>query len=354
MRKYRRLTRGDRITIERRLEQGKKQIEIAEELGVHRSSICREVARNGAQEGPYRWRGAQAKAICSRRHPIFGYSRKIEGALEELITEWLLDKLSPDQISNRLQLEKAPWSVSHETIYKWIYKVAPNLKSCLRWKSRRRQKRVGVHRRGIQSPYRKMIGDRPKAATQRAEVGHWERDLLIGQISGPALLVLQDRKTRYTIIRKVQNRTTSEVNRITVEALRGQKVLTSTNDNGFEFGDYESLEESLRAPIYFCHPYTSSERGTVENTNGLIRQYFPKGYDFSSVTDREIKGVEEAINKRPKKVLGYRSPKEVHENKKIKMVLAESTYRRNASKRECDAMIADLKAGTGIDLTKYI
>ncbi len=143
MRKYRRLTRADRITIECRLEQQKNQIEIAEELGVHKSSISREISRNKALHGPYRWRGAQAKAESGKRQIQF-YKRKIEGPLEELVIQWLEDRLSPQQISNRLALENAQWSVSHETIYKWVYFVAPNFKTYLRWKSRKRQKRTGI------------------------------------------------------------------------------------------------------------------------------------------------------------------------------------------------------------------
>jgi IS30 family transposase len=192
-----------------------------------------------------------------------------------------------------------------------------------------------------------MIGSRPDAADKRSEQGHWERDLVIGQISGPALLVIQDRKTRYVIIRKVLNKTCAEVDRVTREALKDQKVLSTTNDNGIEFGNYEKLETELRAPIYFCHPYTSSERGTVENTNGLIRQYFPKGYDLSQATEEQISYVESEINLRPKKVLGYRCPEEVHEGKILKMVLSKRTYKKHYDARNLASYIHNMKMGLG-------
>jgi IS30 family transposase len=178
-----------------------------------------------------------------------------------------------------------------------------------------------------------MIEQRPVSADTRVELGHWERDLVIGKQSGPALLVLQERKTRFAIIKMIRNKTQSVVNAATLEALRGQKVLTCTNDNGLEFGDYRSLERDLNAEIYFCQPYSSWERGTVENTNGLIRQYFPKGIDFRQVSQKHIKRAEDLINNRPKKILGYRTPTEVHQNRNYKMVLSESTYLKRINRR---------------------
>ncbi len=187
-----------------------------------------------------------------------------------------------------------------------------------------------------------MIEERPTPANERTEKGHWERDLLLGKRDGPALLVAQDRKSRYTKLRKVRNKTTAEVNKATIEVLDGEKVLSSTNDNGVEFADYEELERRLGAPIFFCHPYTSSERGTVENTNGLIRQYFPKGCDFSLITDEEVSRVEALINLRPKRVLGGKCPEEVHREKVIRMVRSETSYRKNARLRDLQGWQEDL------------
>lgn len=332
MRKYRRLTREDRIFIERRLEQGKMQTEIADELGVHRCTISKEIKRNKAVKGPYRWRGAHAKAQLGRPHRIC-YRRKIEGLLEELVRHLLEERLSPDQISQRLKLEGSKWSVSHETIYKWIYYVAPEYKRCLRWKSRIRQKRAGRYRRGLSGVPRKLIDARPSSADLRTEPGHWERDLLEGRRGGPSLLVMQDRHTRLTVIRKVKSKFANEVNRMTAEALQDHVVKTITNDNGVEFGCYTDLEKALGVPVYFCHAYTSWERRTVENTNGLLRQFAPKHTDFSLWSEREIQELEDLINARPRKGLGYRCAKEIHENKKIKLIKGEGYYRNQSWKR---------------------
>lgn len=333
MSKYRRLTRRDRIVIEKRLGQGKTQIEIAEELKVHRSTICRELKRNKAIHGPYRWRGAQIQADGAREYVIF-YKRKISGVFEEVICELLEARLSPDQISKRLKVEDSKWSVSHETIYKWIYKVAPHYKKYLRWKSRCRQKRSGKPRRGIWKQPRKFISERPDEANSRLEPGHWERDLLEGLRGKPSLLVLQDRATRFTIIRKVRSKYSDEVNAVTAKALENECVISITNDNGVEFGNFEKLEEKLGVPVYFCHAYASWERGTVENTNGLIRQYYPKKTDFTSVTSAELQTLQDVINHRPRKLHGYRSPIEIIKKEKVKIIRSESYYRARMYDRQ--------------------
>ncbi len=351
MRKYRRLTREDRITIERRLEQQKTQTEIADEIGVHRSSISREIRRNKSLHGPYRWRGAQAK-VNSMRPGAFCYERKINGALEELIIQFLLTGLSPDQISRRLKLENSKWSISHESIYKWIYNVAPEYKICLRWKSRRRNKRGVRKRRALTKFPRKYIDERPAAANLRQECGHWERDLLEGRRGGPALLVIQDRVTRLTKIRKIVTKHADEINDATARALKGELVRSITNDNGVEFGQYEVLEKLLKAPVYYCHPYTSWERGSVENTNGLIRQFYPKHTDFTSVCYEDIQALENTINSRPRKTLGYRSAIEVHERKVRKLVRPENYYAKKYWERNEKQFRRSMIREVGFYLTK--
>ena len=240
MESYRRLTREDRIMIQKGLEQGKKKIEIALELGFHRSSVSREISRNKAVKAPYNWKGAQSKAVLAKkqRHE---YKRKISGPLEELVCQQLEAFLSPQQISERLRFEKAKWQLSHETIYKWIYFLAPDYRACLRWKSRKRQKRSRRLRRLMIKTPKKLITERSKGANSRTESGHWERDLLEGRRGGPALLVLQERKTRRTILTKIDSKHAMKVNCATSAALENQKVLSMTNDNGIEFGCGEEL-----------------------------------------------------------------------------------------------------------------
>ena len=328
---------------------GKLQSDLAREIGCHRSTICREVKRNSNAKGEYNWRGAQSYMKSRRRH-IVEYPRKISGSLEELVRQFLEIGLSPEQISSRLRLEESRWSVSHETVYKWIYKVAPDYKKCLRWRSRRRQKRVGRSRRGLHKLPRKLIDARPIAANLRSEAGHWERDLLEGRRPGPALLVLQDRCTRMTLVRKVNSKSSTEVSEKTVEALRGQCVRSITNDNGVEFGKPQELEKALGVPIYFCHAYASWERGTVENTNGLLRQFYPKHTDFSEVADEDVVALESTINLRPKKILGYRAPAEVHEGKALKLIRSERFYRESSWMREDLSFKEAMRRETGFYL----
>lgn len=351
MRSYSRLTQKDRFIIQKGLEEEKSLTDIAVLIGRHRSTVCREVKRNSNMKGGYRARGAESYARSRRPH-VIEYRRKIEGVLEELVTQLLIDRLSPDQISRRLRLECAKWSVSHETIYRWIYKVAPDLKACLRWRCRRRQKRGGRYRRGLGRFPRKYIDQRPITAESRLEIGHWERDLLEGRRGGAALLVLQDRVTRKTIIRKVGSHHADVVNEATIEAVKAQTVRSITNDNGIEFGKYENLEKALNAPVFYCHAYTSWERGTVENTNGLLRQYFPKGTDFDSIETETIQQVEDAINLRPKKTLGYRSPMEIHDKTEVKLIRSESYYRRALTRRSEESFKQEMIQQVGFFIDK--
>ncbi len=346
MKNYRRLTREDRILIDRRLIQGKSKAEIAHELGFHRCSIGREIRQNKAEKAPYNWKGAHSKTI-TRKQQRHEYKRKIEGPLEELVQKSLELYLSPMQISERLKLENSKWRLSHETIYKWIYFCAPDFRACLRWKSRKRQKRSRRPRRlEIKMP-KKMISERAESANTRSEVGHWERDLVEGRRGGPALLVLQDRKTRKTLLRKIHSKHADHVSRATADCLAGEKVRSMTNDNGMEFGRGNELEVLIKAPVYYCHPYRSWERGSVENTNGLIRQYYPKKTDFKTISSSDIAGVETALNSRPKKILGFRSPSEVHDGEKLKIFKSESYYWRHIAIRDHECFKAAMISEVG-------
>jgi IS30 family transposase len=181
---------------------------------------------------------------------------------------------------------------------------------------------------------RKYIDQRSQMCTERREKGHWERDLLEGQRGGHALLVLQDRVTRKTKLRRVTSHHADHVNQMTIEALHGETVHSITNDNGVEFGRFAELEKAMGVPVYYCHAYTSWERGMVENTNGLLRQFFPKGFNFNQVDDEKIQMAENTINLRPRKMLGYRSAEEIHEQRTMKLVRSESYYRRSMNRRE--------------------
>lgn len=334
MKRYHHLTRDERYVIEKLLGIGKNFSQIAEELGFHRSSISREIRRHASRKGHYSAHGAYRQTIENRAHPIcYDPYRKIRDELEAAIRDKLMQAWSPEQISNRLKLE---WgvSISHEAIYRYIYtrtRMGENLHHCLRRFGRWKRKR-GTRRRGRLAYVegRKFIEQRPASAQNRKLAGHWERDLVEGKKGRSSLLTIVDRKTRYTLIRKVQNKTVQCVDETTQKALDHRRLpkKTITNDNGPEFSGFRELQKRMGIPIYYTHPYHAWERGTNENTNGLIRQYFPRGMDISILEDKQIKRCERELNSRPRKVLKYRTPKEVL-FKKIELLIPTKTeYRR--------------------------
>lgn len=329
---FRHLTIHDRTIIEFLVKKNKSQAEIAKEIGVHRSTISRELKRNSTSRKKYIAKVSHRSAN-DRKLDIGCFNRKINGALRECIVEKTTEGWSPEQISQRLKLEKR-WKISHESIYKFIHFLSPDLKRYLRRKGRRRRKnpykRVRV--RPNWEP-KKLIETRPDEANQRSELGHFERDLLLGKRNGPALLVIEDRKSRLVILSKVNNKTASEVSMKTIESLKEFNVKSITNDNGTEFCNFLVTEKELNAPIYFCHPYCSQQRGSVENTNGLLRQYFPKGIDFNEISETRIKGVEDAINCRPRKIFNFKTANEVHYGVNEKNIDSYSFYYYRVVKR---------------------
>jgi IS30 family transposase len=331
MEKYQHLTQRQRYIIVDLLSLKKTKSFIARELNVHRSTITREIKRNSNLKGRYNALGAERYAQ-SRRMEAYQFRHKIEGLLEQVVVEKLQVGWSPEQISGRLKLE-GRFKVSHETIYRWIYNMAPEMKRCLRFKWRRRRRCGKRRRRGLEKYPRKLIDIRPEAATFRAELGHWERDLLEGLRGKSALLVLNDRKSRLTKIKRVQSHHSLHVNKQTVKAIGKEPCKSITNDNGIEFGKYEDLEKKTSSPVYYCHAYTSWERGTVENTNGLIRHIFPKKTDFNKLSESEIKNLEYQLNNRPRKMFNFRSAHEIHYEKNKKLIRSRSSLYRDLNQR---------------------
>lgn len=332
MKGYRHLTQRQRFIIQDLRDLGKTLTEIARETKVHRTTIGRELRRHSTRKAGYRALGAQRKALDKRR---FSYEprRKISGALEELIQESLELRWSPEQISGRLKVE-GEFSISHEAIYRWIYKFAPGYKVCLRLRGKYRRRGQKKRRRSLGPFPRKQISERPAEANERLQTGHWERDLVEGRRSGPSLLVMVDRYSRYTKIERVFSHSSQEVNLATVGLLKGERAKrTITNDNGVEFGGYQQLEGALNIPVFYTTPYASWQRGSVENTNGLIRQFYPKKTDFLQVPHTEMKAIESALNHRPKKILGYKTPYEVHFSVQKTLIKKASTYKRYRSQR---------------------
>ncbi len=337
MEKYRRLTRADRYQIERYLAAGKRIQWISDELGFHRSSIYREMVRGKIRKGvPGGKKKGEYSALEAHRRfiEVFRDSRigieyrgyKIKGWIEDQIAIKLNEGWSPEQISNRLKMEKGI-SISHEAIYKFILsckKRGGELHKCLRLyrKRKRRFKRRNRYWE-LQFKRRKSIEDRPEEANKRIEQGHWERDLMLGKRkSGGGVLTIVDRQSHYTLLKRLQTTLASETNTKTAISIKSSKLpcITLTNDNGHEFGEFWNLEKELNVPIYFTHPLCPWERGTVENTIGLLRQFIPKGTDLNQITDKDISELQKTINSRPRKTLGFKTPHEFVTGKRQKLI----------------------------------
>jgi IS30 family transposase len=174
-----------------------------------------------------------------------------------------------------------------------------------------RKKRYGGRDRRGQLPERRSIDERPKIVEARQRLGDWEADTIIGRNHQQAIVSLVERKSKLTRPAKVERNTADAVGRELTAQLKSLRVKTVTSDNGREFAHHQQIARQLGADFYFAHPYSSWERGVNENTNGLVRQYFPKKSDFSKITDRQISTVVERLNNRPRKTLGYKTPNEV-------------------------------------------
>jgi IS30 family transposase len=282
---------------------GHTQSEIAKVLERSPSTISRELSRNRGGRG---YRPKQAHRLACERHA--SNARQIDEATWRFAKARLREDWSPDQISNHAD-------ISHETVYQRVYadkRAGGSLWKHLRCQKQRR-KRYGKRDLRGTIPNRLSIEQRPAVVEKRSRIGDWEADTVIGKNHKQAIVRLVERKSGYTLIRKVERRTADAVSRTMTKLLKPyqSRVHTITSDNGKEFAGHEKVARALRVDFYFAHPYASWERGTNENTNGLIRQYFPKGMDFTSITQQEISHVMKRLNNRPRKRLGYLTPAQV-------------------------------------------
>ena len=310
MKRYTQLTQEQRYQIYALKKAGHSQCRIADLLNVHKSTICREFRRNRGHRG---YRPKQAQQLAQHRRQSKHRSR-ITLKTWRLIEAKLRLEWSPEQITGWLRLTGRP-TVSHERIYQFVLtdkKAGGDLYMHLRCK-KQRKKRYGTRERRGQLPDRVSIESRPSIVESRSRLGDWELDTIIGKGHKQAIVSLTERKARLTLIAKVERKTANQVSSAIIQLLGpyAQKVHTLTSDNGKEFAGHKSIAESLDADFYFAHPYASWERGTNENMNGLIRQYFPKHRDLRTVTDKEIQEAMNRLNNRPRKCLGYRTPNEV-------------------------------------------
>ena len=310
MQHYTQLTSEQRYQIYALLKKNHSQSEIAEVVGVHKSTISRELKRNVGGKG-YRPKQAHNQALQRREERIrFGISEKTWQRVEQLVRlDW-----SPEQISLWLREAGEP-GASHESIYQYIYwdkDSGGDLHSHLRCKKQRR-KRYGSYDRRGKLTNQTSIEQRPDIVDQRVRRGDWELDTIIGKNHKQAIVSITERVLRLTYLYKIEIKDAESVEQAVVRTLEDKAlpVLTLTADNGREFGNHENIAEKLDADFYFAHPYSSWERGGNENSNGLVRQYFPKGTDFSTITNKDLRRVERKLNNRPRKCLDMKTPNQV-------------------------------------------
>lgn len=309
MKTYQQLTQRQRYQIWTGVKQGLKQREIAEEIGRDRSSISREIRRNRTEEG---YNPVRAEALAQKRRREKGRQRIRDEVWTE-VDERLRANWSPEQISGRRRVE-GQYPVSHEWIYQHIYsdKIAGgDLHTYLRCRKKRR-KRYGSYRKRGFPGHPLSIDERPAIVEQKSRIGDMEIDTIVGKGRHQGIITMVDRRSKLLRMKKVAQKTATLVARAICNELKDLTVHTLTSDNGREFSAYRKIERKLRADYYFCHPYSSWERGLNENTNGLIRQFFPKHMKFDDITDGQIKIVEDNLNNRPRKALAFRTPNEVY------------------------------------------
>jgi len=307
---YTQLTRAQRYQIKVLLKAGHNQTQIAVLLGCDKSTISRELHRNRGLKG---YRPYQADEMAYDRQ-CETYSSRIAGSTWQEVERLLRLDLSPEQITGRLKRAKQP-TVSHEWIYLYIYadkRRGGTLHRHLRSQKKQRKRYSGYIRRG-QIPNRTSIDKRPKIVARKGRFGDWEADTIIGARHKGGIVSIVERKSKLIRLAKLASKEAAEMRQTSIALLKplAARVHTITVDNGKEFCQHELIATELQARIYFAHAYASWERGLNENTNGLVRQYFPKKYDFARITDQDLQRVEDLLNNRPRKTLGYRTPNEV-------------------------------------------
>jgi IS30 family transposase len=312
--RYKQLTRKERYHIWASLKRGSSQKEIAESIGVHPSTICRELQRNRddvTQEYHFAFAETKSQRRQQNKEKYTVFTSKIKTYIRtKLKEEW-----SPEQIAGRMKMDHG-FTVCHETIYRYIYhnkSRGGRLYKHLRHKNKKYHSRSNKYqRRGIIID-RVSIDKRPKIVDKKKRIGDFEIDTVIGLNHIGALVTVVDRKSKFTLIRKVTSKRAEEVTRALVEMLTPLKPITRTitSDNGKEFAYHKQVSEALDTSFYFAHPYSSWERGLNEHTNGLIRQYLPKKTDFTQISKEEIITIQDKLNHRPRKILNYRTPFEV-------------------------------------------
>ena len=314
---YRQITFAERYTLGLLRQRGLSAAAIARTLGRHRSTIGREIQRNRAHgDGTYRPPLADCYARGRRSHSR--RNRQFSARDWDRIQALLREDWSPEQIAGRLRAGQE-LAISHETIYRYIWadkRAGGTLHRHLRCARKQRRKRYGRYDSRGRLAGKRVISERPASVATRQELGHWEGDTMLGDSqAGPCVLSLVERKSGYLLLGQLRQRLSAAVNRRAQQLIRAQPhpVRTITVDNGTEFHEYAALEQATGTEFYFATPHHAWERGTNENTNGLVRQYLPKRQSMAHLTQHDCNRIAAKLNRRPRKRLGFRTPEECYE-----------------------------------------
>jgi IS30 family transposase len=314
LRTYRQLTSGERYELSALRKQGLRPAAIARALGRHRSTVCREIRRNSSQDGAYRpsVAGEMTRGRRSRSHR----NQHFTAGDWRVVLPWLAQDFSPEQVSGWLR-RRRELSISHETLYNYIWedrRRGGTLYRHLRGARKQRRKRYGQYDSRGRLAGKRPISERPPAAENRSRVGHLEGDTVLGT-DRHCLLTLVDRKTGFTWIGKLEARTVEATSRAAIRLINAaaRTTRTVTVDNGTEFHGYKAIEAATAVTFFFATPHHSWERGTSENTNGLIRQYAPKRTSLPRLTQAACDRIAAKLNHRPRKRLGFRTPAECYD-----------------------------------------
>jgi len=321
MSKYQRLSFNEREEISRHLATGASLRKISMCINRLPSTISREINRNVVDVRYYRAIYAQQRANKELRNTSVKRKLDKNTQLQEIVYKFLSLKWSPEQIAKRLKIlypNDINMRISHESIYSYLYvwprtALKKEIVSCLRRQHRHRRPRKSRQKSYPIQNYL-SIEERPKIVADRIVPGHWEGDLLMGSMNKSAIGTLVERVTRFTLLVKVSSKDAHAVRKAFAEEFNqlpeGLKR-TLTYDQGQEMAQHKLFTENTKITVYFAHPHSPWERGTNENTNALVRQFFPKGTDFNKISKEQLKEVQELLNDRPRKVHDFYTPNEV-------------------------------------------
>lgn len=322
MKSYKHLTQEQRYHISALHHSGCSGTFISQAVGVHKSTISRELKLGSSDRG---YGPVYAHQSAELRHNKGAFARRFDSTVWSLVIPLLLNNASPEQISGRL-FDEIGFRISHETIYRFILVDKESggvLYKHLRCQ-KKRKKRYGAadHRGKIKEMV--SIDKRPPHVETRSKIGHWEGDTMTGKDHQGTIITEVERKSRFLVAGKAASKHADIVTKRVIELLKPhkkkKKVKSTTKDQGTEFSGHKEVAEALGIDVYFAHAHCPWERGTNENTNGLLRQYFPKKMDLRKVSEEELHKAVNELNHRPRKVLGFKSPYEVFYGKKMRYV----------------------------------